>query len=182
MEEYAYVLDYLPQGAAKVGYDRREPLCYALGDSEFKLFELVAKRGATINFGDRIYIGKDASKRTAVDHVKRRIPIEELTSTGSSELEYAVEAAVKAQDARFIRFYNEAGPVSLRKHLLEELPGLGKKSMEAILEERKKGPFKDFADMEARVPSVKNPDKLIAARILLEINDPNRKRYLFTNR
>ena len=69
----------------------------------------------------------------------------------------------------------------MRKHLLEELPGLGKKSMTTILEERKKEPFKDFADLAART-GVKNPEKLIAARIVLEIEDPDRKRYLFVSR
>lgn len=61
MEEYAYVLDYLPQGTGVSKFDKKEPVVYALGDNEFKLFELVAKTGAVINIGDRVYIGKDAA-------------------------------------------------------------------------------------------------------------------------
>jgi len=183
MEEFAYVLDYMPQGAPGGSFDRKEPVCYALGETEFKLFELVPKNGATINFEDRVYIGKDGAQRTAIDHVKRRVGIEELTNTAQSELDFAVTAIVKATESRFVRFYNEAGPISIRKHLLEELPGLGKKSMQAILDERtKNGPFKSFADITARVPMVKNPEKPIVARIVLEINDPSRKRYLFVSR
>ena len=69
----------------------------------------------------------------------------------------------------------------MRKHLLEKLPGLGKKSMTTILEERKKEPFKDFNDLSERT-GIKNPEKLIANRICLEIEDPDRKRYLFVSR
>ena len=97
-----------------------------------------------------------------------------------AELEYAVTDIVMANQPRFIRFFNEAEAISMRKHLLEELPGLGKKSMTAILDEKKE-PFKDFADLAART-GVKNPEKLIAARIVLEIEDPDRKRYLFVSR
>ncbi len=182
MEEYAYVLDYVSQGVGGK-FDKKEPAVYAVGDSDFKLFELVTKAGAVVNIGDRVYIGKDNSKRTAIDHVKRRIGYDDLSNMAVSELEYSVETAVKANEPRFIKFYNEAGPVTIKKHLLEELPGLGKKTMMAILEERdKNGPFKGYADLTARVSGLKNPEKLIAARIVLEISDPNRKRYLFVLR
>jgi len=180
VEEYAYILDYLPQGIPGGNFGKKEPLCYAVGDEEFKLFELVPK--GTVVVGDRVYIGKDNAKRTVIDHVKRRIGSTELSRTADLELEYAIDSIVVTNQDRFIRFYNEAEPISMRKHLLEELPGLGKKTMQAIIDERtKNGAFKDFADLSKRA-GVKNPEKLIAARIVLEIRDPDRKRYLFVSR
>ena len=181
MEDYAYILDYLPQGATGGGFSRREPVCYAIGDEEFKLFELVPKAGVQVDIGVRTYIGKDSAevKRDIIDHVKRRINYNDLTNNAQAELEYAISDIVVAKQSRFIRFFNEA--ISMRKHMLEELPGLGKKSMTAILDERKKGNFKDFADLAERT-GVKNPEKLIVARIMLEISDPERKRYLFVSR
>ena len=183
MEDYAIILDYLPQGSTTGGFGKREPLCYAVGDEEFKLFELVPKAGAQITIGDRVFIGKaeGGKKRDAIDHVKRRVNYRDLTNNACTELDYAVTEIVMAKQDRFIRFFNEAEAISMRKHLLEELPGLGKKSMNAILEERKKGDFKDFADLTERT-GVKTPEKLIAARICLEISDPDRKRYLFVSR
>jgi putative nucleotide binding protein len=183
MEEFAYILDYLAQGAPGGNYGgKKEPICYALGDEEFKLFELVPKQNVIINIGDRVYIGKDPVQRTVIDHVKRRVGINELTHGAVAELEYSVASIVLANQPRFIRFFNEAEAISMRKHLLEELPGLGKKTMMAILDERSKhGPFKDFTDLSTRA-SVKNPEKLIAARIVLEIKDDDRKRYLFVAR
>ena len=183
MEDYAYILDYLAQGTSGGGFSKREPVCYAIGDEEFKLFELVPKAGAQVDIGVRTYLGKDTAdvKRDIIDHVKRRINYNDLTSNAPAELEYAVNDIVLSKQMRFIRFFNEAEGISMRKHMLEELPGLGKKSMMAILEERKKGNFKDFSDLSERT-GVKNPEKLIVARIVLEISDPDRKRYLFVSR
>ena len=183
MEEYAYVLDYLPQGVPSSGFGKKEPVCYAIGAEEFKLFELIAKPNAKINIGDRVFIGKDSEtrKRDAIDHVKRRITYNDLTSNAVSELEFAVTDIVMANQGKFIEFINKAEAISMRKHALEELPGLGKKSLAIILEERKKGGFKDFGDLAART-GLKAPEKLIVSRITLEIEDPDRKHYLFVQR
>lgn len=181
MEEYVYILDYLPQGAVAGGHARKESVCYALGDTEFKLFELVPKASAVVNIGDRAYIGKEPAKRDIIDHVKRRISYEDLTSNAMTEMDYAIMNAVMANQDRFIRFFNEAESISMRKHLLEELPGLGKKYMNLILDERKKEHFKDFADLAERT-GIKAPEKLVVSRISLEIKDPERKRYLFVSR
>ena len=59
MEEYAYVLDCMPQSSMGSKGMKRESICYAVGEQEFKLFELVPKDGANLLAGDRIYIGKD---------------------------------------------------------------------------------------------------------------------------
>lgn len=182
MEEYAYILDYLPQGLPGPGFGKREPVCYAVGEEEFKLFELVPKANAVVNIDDRVYIGKEPSLRTAIDHVKRRVSFDELTAAAQSELEYVVDDIVLDQESRFIKFFNDAQPISMKKHMLEELPGLGKKTMFAIIDERKKGEFKGFGDLAGRVPGLRSPEKLIARRIMLELSEPDRKHYIFVSR
>ncbi len=183
MEDYAYILDWLPNGQPGGNFGKREPLVYAIGDEEFKLFELVPKANAQVEIGTRTYIGKDTPeiKRDVIDHVKKRISFNELTNNAQTELEYAINDIVLANQARFTRFFNEAEGISLRKHMLEELPGLGKKFMNAILDERKKGDFKDFADLTERT-GIKTPEKFIVQRIVLEVSDPERKRYIFVSR
>lgn len=176
MEEYAIILDYMPTVS---GFSKKDPLCYAVGDNEFKLFELVPKTNAKIELNDKVYIGKDAKFREQIDHVKRRIGFDELTSTAQKELDYVVYDIVKANPDKFVKFYNNAGPISIKKHLLEELPGLGKKTVEEIVKARNAGKFKDFEDLETRVPAVKDAAKLIANRIVLEISDSGRRHYLF---
>lgn len=183
MEEYAYVLDYMPTGPVKSKMGRGgEPTIYAVGESEFRLFTLIAKPGVNLVFSQRVYMGQEAAKRTDVDHVKSRIKYSELTGGAMSELPYAVEAIVLANEEKFIRFYNVAQALSLKKHAIEELPGMGKKTTEAIIEERMKGPFKSFADLAERVPAVKNPAKFIVDRIVMEISEDDHKHYLFVPR
>ena len=182
MEDYVRILDHLPQGHPERSRFEREPLAYALGEDEFKLFELVPKDGITLIPGDRAYIGKEAEKRDAIQHVKRRVGFDELTTAAQNEVPLVVQQVVKEKEERFVRFFNEAQAITTRFHMLELLPGLGKKTMWAILEERKKGLFKSFEDLAKRVSMVHHPEKLIAKRIEMEIADPTQKYHLFAAR
>ena len=58
-----------------------------------------------------------------------------------SELPYTLENIVKLQKNIYLKFFNDAQPVSPRMHSLELLPGLGNKTMWSIIEEREKKPF-----------------------------------------
>lgn len=179
MEDYAYILDYLPQGRSDQRGFRREPVAYALGDVEFKLFELTPKDNVSVSVGERVYIGKDVKLRDAILHVKRRVRYEDLTNASHSELPFIIQEIVVAREKDFIRFFNEAHAVNTRFHLLELLPGLGKKSMWAIVEERKKKPFDSFKDLEGRVSSIHKPEKLIAKRIESELSESEQKYHIF---
>jgi putative nucleotide binding protein len=77
-------------------------------------------------------------------------------------------------------FFNTAPPLSTRMHSLELIPGLGKKRMWEIIEERKGAPFKDFEDLKKRIPLMPEPRKAIIKRILEEL-DGKEKHYLFIN-
>ena len=182
MEDYAHILDYLPQGLPSEKGFAREPLAYAIGSQEFKLFELVPKPNVIINMGERVYIGKEGEKRDKILHVKRRVSYEELTGGAQSELPYVVLEIVKLEEVRFVNFFNESQPITTRYHMLELLPGLGKKTMWAVLEERKKGKFKDFAELSSRVPSLKHPEKVISKRIEMELSNPAEKYHLFVSK
>jgi len=182
MEDYAYILDYLAQGLPDEKKFKREPLAYAVGETEFKLFELVPKEGVSINIGDRVYIGKETEKRDKILHVKRRISYNELTNAAQSELTFILEDIVLRNEAVFVRFFNECEPISVRQHVLELLPGLGKKTMNAVLDERKKRPFTSFKDIEERVPTLRNPVKILSKRIETELSDPLEKYHLFVKK
>lgn len=182
MEDFAHILDFLPQGTTQGKTYLRESVAYALGSEEFKLFELVPKQDAIINIGDRVYIGKEPEKRDKILHVKRRVSFEELSPAAQSELPFVIAEIVKLEEPRFIRFFNESQPITIRQHMLELLPGLGKKTMMSILDERKKGPFTNFDELAKRVPSLKHPIKVVSNRILMELNDPTQKYRIFVSR
>lgn len=182
MEDYARILDYLPQGLHDQRLYRPEPLAYAIGEDQFKLFELVPKPHAALSVGDRVYIGKEPDLRQEILHVKRRVSFVDLTNAAQSELPFVISQIVKDHEERFVLFFNDAHAITTRFHMLELLPGLGKKTMWSVLEERKKGPFKSFVDLERRVPPVHHPDKLIVKRIEEELSDPGQKYHLFVAR
>jgi putative nucleotide binding protein len=179
VEEHARVLDVLPQGRPDLP-QRREPMAYALGERNFVLLELVIKPNASLTVGERVYVGREIEQREKVERVRGRIGYDDMTHAAQSELPFAIEEIVKINETRFMQFYNEAGPVTTRMHVLELLPGLGKKLMMAIVEERRRGgPFKSFKDLDERVKALHAPEKLIAHRIDLEIKDATQKYHLF---
>jgi putative nucleotide binding protein len=180
VEEYVYVLDYLPEGRADVSSHHRYPVVYGLGDNQFTLLELVPKNNVTLSIGDRIYVGKNPKKREKIKKIKGRIPFDDLTSTAHGELPYVLIDVVKQKENYFIQFFNNAPAISTRFHVLELLPGLGKKMMHDILTERRKQKFTGFKDMVDRIDFLRDPAKLVAKRIELELSDPNQKYRLFT--
>ena len=179
MEEYAYILDYLPHGRPGQKSFKIIPIALAVGETEFKLFELIPKPNVPLIVGERVYIGKDKEKRKKIEHVKRRIAYKDLTHAAQLELPYVIEEIVKKREQDFVKFFNEAHPITTRLHMLELLPGLGKKTMWAVLEERKKKPFESFEDIKKRVKLVHNPEKLIVNRILYEIQHRYEKYKIF---
>ena len=177
MEDYVHILDFLPQGRPDAPPSRREPTLLGLGEQQFTLFELVPKMGASFTIGDRAYIGKDVEQRSLVQKIRGRITYPELTPAAHGELPYIIEDIVKADPGRFLKFFNDAPAISVRYHALELLPGIGKKTVEHLVQERRK-PFESLDDLEAR-GKVANPLKVIVGRILHELQDPTEKYHIF---
>lgn len=178
MENYAYVLDYLPSGRQTERGFRREPIALAVGEGELKLLELIPRTGVTLTPGTRVALLPVGGTPPPIDHVRRRVGYDELTVAARTELPGALEAIVRGNPARFLRFFNEAPAVSRRFHLLELLPGIGKKTMQQIVDERRRAPFGSFAEIEARL-HLKSPERLIAGRIEQELSGVDDKYRLF---
>jgi putative nucleotide binding protein len=178
VESYAQLLDYLPNGRQTERGFHREPLALAVGESELKLLELVPKSSTALTAGERIALLPIEGVAPPIDHVRRRLSYDELTVAARAELPPALERIVRANEARFLRFFNEAPAVSRRFHLLELLPGIGKKTMQQIVDERKRAPFASFAEMESRL-HLKNPELLIVGRIEQELSGVEDKYRLF---
>ncbi len=173
-EERAVVLDYLPRGKS-TGY-KSEPIAQLVGIGQFTMLEVVPKGDLKIQ--KEIYVGKEA--RDKVEFIKKRIAYKDLTNTAKMELEKVVERIVKANEPMYVEFFNKAPAITIKRHQLELLPGLGKKHMFNILEEREKGPFVSFADLVKRVHLMPDPAKLISKRVVDELERDDVKHYVFT--
>ena len=179
-EDYAYVLDFMPYGHPddRRPIHKREPLAQVVGERYFTLLEVSVKKDASPLVMDRVYIGK--GERDVVNRVKRKLRYGDLTPAAKAELPYVLEYIVKQNEQRFVDFFNKAEPITTKLHQLELLPGIGKKIMWAIIDERKKEPFKSFEDISNRVKGIQHPEKLIVKRIIYELQNPQTKYKLFT--
>ncbi|MGQ4555014.1 DUF655 domain-containing protein [Halobellus sp. GM3] len=179
---YAVLLDHLPHGRADDDRPRhrKSPLAYALGERDFRLFELTLTDDADVSIGDRVVIGPTEA-RDAVEGFKQ-VMYDDLSNTASAELEYAIEAIIDADERRFVDFYNDAQPITLRLHQLNLLPGIGKKLRNNVLDQRKRGPFESFEDLEERVSGLHRPREVLVERILEELRDDDLKYKTFVGR
>ena len=169
-EEYAYVLDELPHGrpgAQRSQYHGRAVI-QIVGDSFFTLLEAVPHKEARFPPGERIYVGKKG--RTKVEHILGRITYHELTSGARAELPAALEAIIRADEARFIHFFNNSQPLTPRMHAMELIPGIGKRLMWQIIEQRERVPFDGYEDLKSRV-NLTDPVKLLSRRIIKELSE-----------
>jgi len=174
-EENAYVLDFMQSG--KSFSNRPEPIAQLLGEEKFTLLEATPKPGAALTLGERVYIGKE--EREKIMLIKSRVSYSELSQTAKNELPNVVAKVVKDNEQRFVEVFNVAGPLNIRQHALELLPGVGKRHLESILKAREEKKFESFADISARVPLLQDPAKLVADRILAELMGGERF-YMFT--
>ncbi|MBW6518210.1 MAG: DUF655 domain-containing protein [ANME-2 cluster archaeon] len=179
-EDWAFVLDYLPYGSSEDSrpLHQKKPLVQAVGESHFVLMELMPKEGVVPESQDKVYIGD--GDRDIIDHVKRRITYNELTHGAQLELPYILEKVIAENEPKYVRFFSDAYPITNRLHMLELLPGIGKKLMWGIIDERKKGEFHSFKELTERVKGLHTPEKLIVHRIIDELKDENVKYRLFT--
>lgn len=174
-EEYAYVLDFMVSG--KSFSNRSEPITQLIGEERFTILEATIKPGASLALGERVYIGKEEREKILL--IKSRIGFDELTQTGKNELPNIIMKIIKANERRFVDVFNNAGPLNIRQHSLELLPGIGKKHLEAILKARNEKKFESFKDILERVQLMQDPAKLITDRIIAELQGEERF-YMFT--
>lgn len=171
-EEEAIVLDYLPRGRGD-SY-KSEPIAQILGTRYFTLLEVVTR--TSVQPLERVYIGKE--KREKVEFIKRRISSKELTSNANAELEKAIQTVIEENRQKFLDFFNKSTPITIKRHQLELLPGLGKKHLLAILAEREQKPFESLEEIEKRVHLMPSIIPTIIKRIVEELSGEE-KHYLF---
>ena len=175
-ETHAYILAVIPpKEYFRDSRPRGDTVIQAIGESFFTLLELAPRRGVKLHPQERISI--DRNDRSKIDHVKRRIFYDDLAAESEEELPLVIEIIVTKFERKFVDFFNEAKPITTRMHSLQLLPGVGQTLMWALLEERKREPFKSYEDIAART-KLQNPKKVLTARIIDELKE-DVKRWLF---
>lgn len=176
-DEYVYILDYMPMGNPydKHSFHRTSPIAQGIGSKYFVLVEVVPSRGRPLFVGERV--PASLYPRGLELKVFDRIAYEDLTSVARSNLDKTVYNIVIEKERVFTEFFNVAEAINIRLHSLELLPGIGKKTLIVILDERKKKPFEGFEDLKKRV-KISDPARIITERIVMELQRTE-KYYLF---
>jgi putative nucleotide binding protein len=101
-----------------------------------------------------------------------------LTAAARTELPTVINEIVLNREKWFVQFFNTSRAVTPRMHALELVPGIGKKYMWQVINEREKKPFESFEDLQKRT-ELPNPIKLITKRVMEELSGDSKYR-LFT--
>ena len=163
-DEYAIVLDIIEDNSKSYNNDE---IAQAIGMTTYSILELVPKEGVILKNGQKVYIGED--KREEIQYIKRTLRVDSISGTAKSELLFTITDIVEEREEEFVKFFNMAGPITIRKHAFELIPRIGKKHLADLITERNKAPFKSFKDIEERCSYLTEPAKAIAQRILIEI-------------
>jgi len=147
-----------------------------IGEEFFTLLEALAKEGVTLKPNDRVYVGKE--NREEITYIIGRIGYDELTASARGELSIVISRIVLNREKWFVDFFNTTRAITPRMHALELIPGIGKKYMWQVINERDKKLFESFDDLQKRT-ELPNPVKLITKRILEELEGESKYR-LFT--
>jgi len=164
-EEHGIVLDFLQHG--HLSDPSRRPVAQIIGVEHLSLLEVAPKKGVFLKPLEKVYIGIE--KREKIHHITKKINFNDLTETAKIALEDLIKESINKSVDKIIELFNKAGPISTRQHQLELIPGIGKKHMWAIIEEREKRPFGNLEDLKARVPSTPNPLNAVIKRAIEEL-------------
>lgn len=169
-EEYAIVLEYLPNGYPLE--KKMIPIAQAIGKTNLTLLELVPRRGDSLEIGEEVYIGE--GKRDKIYYILGRLHREKLTESAKEKLQDFLKKIVKEREKEFVEFFNKADAINKRVHQIELIPGLGKKHMQEILKQRRESEFESFADLKKRIQNLPDPEKAVEKRIFKELTNLER--------
>lgn len=174
-DEYVKVLDFLEHGKSN---EREERVAQTIGTEHYTLLEVVMREDKRPKGGEELYIGE--GDRDKVEFIKSRINYDDLTGNAKNELKYVLDAMINENEGKFVDFFNEATPVTPRRHAFELLPGIGSKHMQKLLDERDEEEFESFEDINDRVPSMPNAKETVRKRIIQELKGEDIRNRLFT--
>ncbi|MED5307787.1 MAG: DUF655 domain-containing protein, partial [Candidatus Thermoplasmatota archaeon] len=141
------------------------------GESKMMLGRYAGKNPATA-VGERIYVGVDSNKRTEIGDILGMAKMDRLSGSAISDLPLVTQMFVEENQAHFIKaFFNIAGPLSLKQHAFELLPGIGKKKALQMVEIRGSSGFSSLEQLNESCAI--DAAELLAKRFVAEIEDKN---------
>jgi len=155
----------------------KTPIAQVLTFPDFVLYEVKVIKNSDIEVQEQKTY-EEFLNEEKLKEVLKKIDHNDLTSTSKALIQPILEKEVLKYEEEFINFFNNSTSITPRMHALKLLPGVGQKHMWEILEARQRQKFGTFQDISDRT-SISNPTKLIAQRIIKELQR-DVKYYLFS--
>ncbi|TKJ21244.1 MAG: DNA-binding protein [Promethearchaeota archaeon Loki_b32] len=155
----------------------KTPIAQVLTFPDFVLYEVKVNKNSDIGVQEQKTY-EEFLNEEKLKEVLKKIDYNDLTSTSKALIQPILEKEVLKYEEEFINFFNNSTSITPRMHALKLLPGVGQKHMWEILEARQRQKFGTFQDISDRT-SISNPTKLIAQRIIKELQR-DVKYYLFS--
>ena len=155
----------------------KTPIAQVLTFSDFVLYEVKVNKHSNIEVQEQKTY-EEFLNEEKLKEVLKKIDYNDLTNTSKALIQPILESEVIKYEEEFINFFNNSTSITPRMHALKLLPGVGQKHMWEILETRERQKFGTFQDIADRT-SISNPTKLIAQRIIKELQR-DAKYYLFS--
>jgi putative nucleotide binding protein len=156
----------------------KTPLAQVITLPDFVLYEVKINRDSDIKVQEKNTY-EEFVRQNKLKDVLKKIDYNELTNTSKALIQPLLEQEVMNYEEEFINFFNNSTAITPRMHALKLLPGVGQKHMWEILEARNRQKFTTFQDISDRT-SISHPAKLIAQRIIKELEREGVKYYLFS--
>ena len=165
------MLDFSLRGKSITIRGREGIIIQAIGENRLTLLELLGVQNINFEIGERVFIGKEG--RNKILSVLGKLQYGSISQSAKNELPSIVEKIVLANEERFVSYINTAQPITPRIHSLELIPGIGKTYMMSIINDRERGRFTSFSDIQSRI-GLKDIHKLVTKRIVEEITKETR--------
>ena len=165
-ESFGIIFDFGQEFLSESSYRKEFNVIHVIGEAHFSLLKIFLKHqliGRVI--GDRIDLEANKSSFQRI----RKINLKQIPRGSEYPLEEQLTKLVKNQEQnRFVKFFNEAKPITIKLHQLKLLPGVGQKRMWTIIESRKQKEFDSYSDIEKRTGF--SPIPVLVKRILEELS------------
>lgn len=156
----------------------KTPIAQVITFPDFVLYEVKINRDADIEVQEKNTY-EEFLNQNKLKEVLKKIDYDDLTNTSKALIQPILEKEILNYEEEFINFFNSSTSITPRMHALKLLPGIGQKHMWEILEARERQKFTKFQDISDRT-SISNPIKLLAQRIIKELQREGVKYYLFS--
>ena len=156
-----------------IEHDIKSGVATLMAEKTMKFCRVKVKEADLMQVNQRVYIGKDRSKRESISSIIGMAHLDKMSNMAKQDMETVVEMFVQEHAQFFVEeFFNKAGYISMQKHAFILLPNVNKKTAQKMVEIRNQvGVFASMAEFDSLTK--KSGVELLTGRFLKEIQDPS---------